>query len=140
MQRPDLAVVAGGRFPDQLVEGARSVLRKYGYRHLEDGQTRSDWPEMWELLKGDFVAAPGTGIPAYAALSAELQEAARTYMERRLIADHLLDKCREAHAALYREGIDPVRVEAYADAREAYEQSVEAFGAAREAVEAVRRR
>ncbi|MCP4327879.1 MAG: hypothetical protein GY791_05510 [Alphaproteobacteria bacterium] len=128
-------MIAGGRFPDPLVEGARSVLRQYGYRHLEEGRSRDDWAEMWPLLRSDFAQGAGPAVPQYDALPVAIGEAAREYMRRRLIADHLLDACQEAHAALFRDGIDSARVEAYSAAREAYEHSVEDFGAAGEIVE-----
>jgi len=133
MTPPRLELMAGGAFPDPLVEGARSVLRQYGYRHLAAGEARDDWAEMWRLLKGDFTTLSHPDVPDFDALPEPAREAAQEYMRRRLIADHLLDQCQAAHARVHGGGIETANVEAYAEAREAYEHSVEAFGAAREA-------
>lgn len=133
MPRPDPANALGPAFPDPLVEGARSVLRQYGYRHRSRPDDHGDWPDMWELLRGDFMPRAA----AYADLPDGVRDAARAYMGCQLKADHLLDRCRDAHARLHDGGIGTGAVEAYADAREAYEHSVEDFGAARERVEAL---
>lgn len=122
--------------PNTLFSSGRSVLAKFGYRHLDDGEVREDWPEMWDLLRGDFAgAAGGRAVPAFSDLSAGTQAAAREYMARRLIADRNLERCERLHVAIFTGGVQTDAVERYADARDAYEHSVEAFGAAREALE-----
>jgi len=120
--------------PNRLFSGGRSVLSRYGYRPVAPGEVREDWAEMWDLLRGDFPAA-GTTVPAYGDLAADAQAAAREYMARRLIADRNLEACERWHVRLFSDGVHTDAVERYSDARDAYEHSVEAFGAAREALE-----
>jgi hypothetical protein len=121
--------------PNTLFSSGRSVLAKFGYRHLEDGEVREDWAAMWDLLRGDFTGAAGGPVPAFSDLEAGTQAAAREYMARRLIADRNLERCERLHVAIYTGGVRTDAVERYADARDAYEHSVEAFGAARERLE-----
>lgn len=122
--------------PNRLFSGGRSVLARYGYRPVAPGEAREDWAEMWDLLRGDFAAG---AVPAYDALEPSTQAAAREYMARRLIADRNLEACERWHVRLFGEGVRTDAVERYADARDAYEHSVEAFGAAREALDQVLR-
>jgi len=130
--------------PNRLFSGGRSVLAQFGYKHLADGESREDWAEMWELLRGDFpppsapspVKSPAMSLaPAYEALSPQAQAAARLYMSCRLRADHFLEQCEQGHVALFSGGINGKRVEAYSLARDCYEQSVEEFGQARQSLE-----
>jgi hypothetical protein len=79
-------------------------------------------------------AALGDGVEQ---LSSRQQEAARVYMRRRLLADELLDACKQAHIDLHRAGIAPEPVERYAIARDAYEDAVMDFGRAREQLDAL---
>lgn len=118
--------------PDQLVESGASVLARFGYRPNLGGE--ENWAEMWLLLQGDFTTLGRPAVPAYEKLRPSQQEAARVYMRRRLIADRLWEECRKAQAGLYGH-IDTEAVERYSIAREAYEESVEDFGRAREQVE-----
>lgn len=118
--------------PNRLFSDGRSVLSKFGYRHLEAGEVREDWARMWDLLRGDFATDRTPDIAAYDALNAAGQAAARTYMSRRLIADRNLETCEDLHVRLFSGGISTDLVERYSEAREAYEESVEAFGDARE--------
>ncbi|MDD3448238.1 MAG: hypothetical protein PHF72_04320 [Gammaproteobacteria bacterium] len=120
--------------PDQLVEAGAGVLARFGYRPNLGGE--EDWAEMWLLLRGDFATHGRPAVPAYPELRPSQQEAARVYMRRRLIADRLWEECRKAQAGLYGR-IDTEAVARYSIAREAYEESVEDFGRAREQVEAM---
>ncbi|MBK7765049.1 MAG: hypothetical protein IPI44_02525 [Sulfuritalea sp.] len=58
-------------------------------------------------------------------------------MRRRLLADRLFEECQELYRRLHAEGINTELVEAYALARDAYEESVLDFGRAREMLEEV---
>lgn len=132
----DRSAAGAPRFPDPLVEERHGVLARYGYR-LDRGTAERDWPGMWKLLQGDFATKARPFVAAFAQLSPRQQEAARVYMRRRLVADELLDACKEAHADLHRGGIAPEAVERYAIARDAYEDAVMDFGRAREQLDAL---
>jgi len=114
-------------FPDPTVEAGRGVLARFGYAHSDSPFPREDYAEMWELLRGDFPAK----APGYAAMSAAQQEAARDYMDQRLVADRRYELCSIAQRELFERGIDTELVERYTTIRDAYEDGVEAFGAAR---------
>lgn len=123
--------------PNKLFSDGRSVLSRFGYRPLAAGETRQDWAAMWDLLRPDFADMGHPAVPAYDALDAEQKAAARDYMSRRLIADRNLEHCEDLHVRLFNGGISTDQVERYSEAREAYEESVEAFGDAREVLTAL---
>lgn len=87
---------------------------------------------MWAKLKGDFATGATGVVPDYDVLTDGQQDAARAYMELRLQADRRLMACEKAHKEILAEGIDVELVELYTAAREAYEDTVIAFGEARE--------
>ncbi|MFA7431181.1 MAG: hypothetical protein WCZ23_13570 [Rhodospirillaceae bacterium] len=118
--------------PNRLFSEGRSVLSKFGYRHLEDGEVREDWAAMWEHLRSDFTDTHRLSVASFDRLNADQQAAAREYMSRRLLADRNLERCEEWHVKMFAQGINTDAVERYSVARDAYEESVEAFGAARE--------
>lgn len=111
-------------FPNDLFAGGRRVLGRYGYR--PEGGT-PDWPVEWARLKPDFPFV----APDWQALSGPQRAAAVDYLTLRLEADRRLEACETAHADVLAAGIGTELVERYAAARESYEDSVEAFGAAR---------
>lgn len=117
--------------PNRLFSQGRSVLAKFGYRHLEAGESRDDWAKMWAHLVGDFP----TGR-SYDEMTADQQALAQDYMRCRLIADHNLETCENLHVDLFSRGIGTELVERYAQARDTYEDSVEAFGKSRERLDA----
>ncbi len=118
--------------PNRLFADGRSILARFGYRHVANGAERDDWAAMWDLLRPDFATAERPDIATYDVLSEEAQSLARAYMRVRLEADRNLEACERLHVQLYADGIDKDVVEDYAVVRDAYEDSVEAFGAARE--------
>lgn len=130
-------MTAIAELPNKLFSNGRSVLSRFGYRHLEDGEIREDWAEMWDLLRPDFATSQRPSIPAYTGLTPEQQVAARDYMARRLIADRNLETCETLHVALFAHGISTDGVDRYSVARDAYEDSVEAFGDARQRLDAL---
>lgn len=115
--------------PDKLVESNVSVLAKFGYKAFDGAE--EDWSGMWALLKGDFATAEFPDISDYADMRPSQQEAAKIYMRRRLIADRFFEECRAVQADLYK-GINTDEMERYTLARDAYEDSVNHFGEARE--------
>lgn len=118
--------------PNHLFRDGRSVLSRFGYRHLEDGEVREDWAEMWEHLRGDFMDEHRAVVMPYDDLTSEQRVLARSYMSIRLLADRNLEICESLHVRLFSGGINTDDVERYAEARDAYEETVDAFGAARE--------
>jgi hypothetical protein len=123
--------------PNRLFSEGRSVLSKFGYRHLEDGEIREDWAAMWEHLRSDFTDTHRLSVASFDRLNADQQAAAREYMSRRLLADRNLERCEELHVKMFSQGINTEAVERYSVARDAYEGSVEAFGDARETLDAL---
>jgi hypothetical protein len=118
--------------PNRLLRDGRAVLARYGYRHLEAMPDAGsfDWAALWDQLRGDFATQHHPVVPPLDALSGEAAEAARAYMVCGLDADLKLDRCEALHVRLFGEGIATGLVEEYAAARDAYEDAVEAFGAA----------
>lgn len=109
-----------------LFEQGRGVLARYGYGAAD----------AWPLLARDFPFP----VPDQADLTPEQHRAAQEYLELRAAADHHLQTCEALHAELSQAGIGTDLVERYAVAREIYEDTVEAFGAAREHLERTLRR
>lgn len=121
--------------PQQLIEGEIAELKRFGYAPF--GDTAPDWVGMWQLLRGDFGTLKRAHVPGYAELSPWPREGARIYMRRRLLADRLFEECQELYRRLHADGINTELVEAYALARDAYEESVLDFGRARAMLEEV---
>ena len=121
--------------PQQLIDGGIAELKRFGYTPF--GDAAPDWAGMWQLLQGDFATLQRSHVPAYAEMSPWLQEGARIYMRRRLVADRLFEECQELYRRVHGEGINTDLVEAYALARDAYEEAVLDFGKAREMLEDV---
>ena len=121
--------------PQQLIDGEIAGLERFGYMPFADAAP--DWAHMWQLLQGDFATPKRRHLPGYAEMSPWPQEGARIYMRRRLLADRLFEECQELYRRLHAEGINTELVEAYALARDAYEESVLDFGRAREMLEDV---
>lgn len=123
--------------PDPRVEAGRSVLARFGYAWSDKLLPRDDYPEMWAVLRGDFHGSGRAPAPTWDDLAADRQEMAREYMDCRLVADRRYDLCSEAQNELYTAGIGVMLVEKYTTLRDSYEDSVNAFGAARERLQAL---
>lgn len=121
--------------PQQLIDRTIAGLERFGYSQCADASP--DWAGMWQLLRGDFATQKRAHVPGYAEMSPWAREGARIYMRRRLLADRLFEECQELYRRLHAEGINTELVEAYALARDAYEESVMDFGRAREMLEGV---
>lgn len=119
--------------PNRLFTDGRAVLARFGYRPLDrlPADDEVDWAALWNQLRGDFATHANPIVPSYDRLHGPAAAAARDYMRHGLAADLGLDRCEALHASLFADGIRTDRVEAYAAARDAYEESVEAFGTAR---------
>ena len=118
-------------FPDPRVEAGRSVLARFGYAHQDGPFPREDYDEMWTLLKGDFPSPNGSPVPDYGAMTEAQRDAARAYMDARLVADRRYELCSVSQREIFEQGIDTELVERYTTIRDAYEDAVEDFGAAR---------
>lgn len=130
------------RFPDPLVEERHGTQARFGYEAAPAAAILGEpddaaWTAMWDRLKPDFATATRPEVPAFAILSADVQARARDYMSCRLRADRLLQACKAAHTRLAHDGIATAAVEHYAEVRDAYEDGVMAFGAARARLEAI---
>lgn len=125
--------------PQRLIEGEVIQLKRFGYVPAlgAAGDADPDWAAMWALLKGDFATLQRVHVPGYAEMTPWPQEGARIYMRRRLLADRLFEECQMLYERLHAEGINTELVEAYTLARDAYEDAVGDFGAAREMLETV---
>lgn len=110
-------------------DDGRRVLARFGYHPAAIIEDRA---AMWSRLMGDFPRAP-----AWDALDEPARAAAHDYMRLRRESDRLLEACEALHREMLKDGITTARVERYAEAREAYEEHVEAFGAARERLAAL---
>ena len=121
--------------PQNLIDGEIAGLKRFGYTPF--GDASPDWDGMWQLLMGDFATHRRSRVPAYADMTPWPQEGARIYMRRRLLADRLFEECQALYRRLHDEGINTELVEAYALARDAYEEAVLDFGKAREMLEEV---
>jgi hypothetical protein len=120
--------------PDKLVEAGASILARFGYQPFTGEE--ENWSGVWKLLKSDFTTQKRPWVVDFDGLTPSQKEAAKIYMRRRLIADRLFEECRQAQADLY-QGIGTELVERYSIAREAYEDSVEDFGSAREKLDSM---
>ncbi len=113
-------------FPNDLFENGRRILGRYGYR---PGGGEIDRAAEWTRVKADFPFA----APDWADLGEPQQRAAAlAYLDLRRTADRRLEECEALHAELLSAGVGGDLVERYAAARETYEDTVEAFGAARQ--------
>jgi hypothetical protein len=124
--------------PQHLIDGQIAQLKRFGFGAFASSATDAPhWTQMWEFLKGDFATVQRAHVPSYEEMSPWPQEGARIYMRRRLLADHLFEECQNLYQRLHSDGINSELVEAYTLARDAYEDSVGDFGAARETLEKV---
>ena len=121
--------------PEILIKRGIAELKRFGYTPF--GDAAPDWAGMWQLLQGDFATLQRPHVPTYAELSPWPQEGARIYMRRRLLADRLFEECQVLYRRLHAEGINTELVEAYALARDAYEEAVLDFGKARAVLEEI---
>ncbi len=121
--------------PQRLMDGEVALLERFGY--VPFGDADPDWSSMWDLLKGDYATLNRSRVPDYDEMTPWPQEGARIYMRRRLVADRLFEECQMLYQRLHTEGIGTELVEAYTLARDAYEDAVADFGAARATLEDV---
>jgi hypothetical protein len=108
-----------------VLDRALAHLEQYGYR-APVTEIAADWAR----LKSDF----GESVPDLAELGGAARKAADRYLALKYEADELLAACEAAHREILGEGLGPERTERYAVVRDAYEEKVEEFGAARAAL------
>ncbi|MDP6951589.1 MAG: hypothetical protein QGF53_02410 [Alphaproteobacteria bacterium] len=107
---------------------ALARLERYGYRNAV-----TDDVAAWRALRGDF---DGADTLELFDLPSAAKGAVTHYLACKRNSDRLLATCEAAHAGILKDGLDRARSEAYAVVRDAYEDSVEDFGAAGAAVSA----
>ena len=112
-----------------VLERALAHLGRYGYRGGTTGpvEIERDAAADWARLTSDFDAL----VPEFGALADTSRDAAERYLALRHDADALLAACEAAHREILDDGIAVERTERYAAVRDAYEDKVEEFGAAR---------
>lgn len=121
--------------PKANEEGRRLSLQRFGYQAPNGRDHTEPRAQAWARLKSDFTT-PGQGqLPEYDALDPRIQFRVEGYIEQRARLDRLMDACDAAHLRILRDGPLPDLVEAYAAARDAYEEAVEDFAALRELVQ-----
>lgn len=108
--------------------GRRWQLERFGYN------SKADLRQIWRQLRSDFTPPHGR-VELLDLMGDSLVEAGR-YCSHRATLDGLMDLCDEIHLEILRRGPEPVLVETYAVARDAYEDAVERFGELRRAVQA----
>ena len=117
-----------------VLERALAYLGRYGYRGGAPRPVEVDRDPAadWARLKSDFDAP----VPAFDALADKARDAAERYLALKHDADALLAACEAAHREILDDGIAVERTERYAVVRDAYEDKIEDFGAARAALAA----
>jgi len=125
--------MASASIRNPVLETNLDRLSRYGYRRGAAGPETASATE-WARLKGDFADAGQAVVADFDALPADANAAAQRYLDLRREADRLLSACEAAHKTILEQGLNVDRVEHYALVRDAYEEKVEEFGAARLAV------
>jgi hypothetical protein len=122
--------------PDPVAneQGRRGVLRRFGYGASDLQASEGELRSQWDLLRADFNTA-SKAVPALDQLPPEARARAEAYLRQRHRLDGLMDGCDAAHLRILREGPQPDLVEAYAAARDSYEDAVEEFGELRRQVQ-----
>ncbi len=126
-------VVTQEKIKNPLLESNLDRLARYGFRQANVAETDTAATD-WARLKGDFARADEAAVPEFDQLPPAVQEAALHYIALKREADTLLSTCETAHGEILNQGLSVPRVEDYAVVRDAYEDKVEEFGAARAAV------
>jgi len=116
-------------------EGRRQHLVRFGYDPGGEQLTEARADREWSILKADFATAARQRVPDLAALEPATRAMAGDYIHHRRRLDLLLDACDAAHSAIRASGAGTDLVEQYADARDAFEDAVEEFGALRIRIE-----
>jgi hypothetical protein len=114
-----------------------NTIRELGRFGYDADEHQPDWPGEWERLKNDFTTKRRPWVPRFDQMDEAQTAAAEEYMSRRIQADALFAKCEALHRQILEGGINVAITEDYTVARDAYEDMVESFGAAREALDAL---
>lgn len=125
------SAMATGEVRNPVLDTNLGRLARYGYNRAPD-DTIANAAEAWARLKDDF--ADAGPVPDFGDLPAEARAAAQRYLDIKQEADALLSTCETKHKGILENGLGVNRVEDYAVVRDAYEDKVEEFGAARLAV------
>lgn len=114
--------------------GRRRALERFGYSDAPAQPAAAALEHEWALLAPGF--APWLAGSTLAGLSAEQRALAAERVRQRRELDALMRDCDQAHAQIAAGGARPELVEAYATARDRFEEAVEAFAESAEAMAA----
>lgn len=103
-------------------------LARFGYTADHERQGAVSLDAEWAILKGDFTTVKRPRVPDLHDLPDPARQLAESYIAQRQQLDRLMEACDAAHLVIRDRGADAALVERYADARDAYEDAVEAFG------------
>lgn len=112
--------------------GRRDALKRFGYGQAEAQAPGEALEREWALLLTDFL--PGEPALPLSAMSPELRHLAEEHVRQRREVDQLMHVCDQAHSRIAAAGTRPDLVEAYAVARDQFEEAVERFAAHRDAL------
>jgi len=118
------------------IQAARQrELARFGYKEASSlANDEINLESEWEILKTDFLTHTQPTLPALAELSAATKDTVLAYLLKRREADNLMDQCDQIHLKVAQLGASEANVNDYVFARDAFEDAVENFGTAREAV------
>ncbi|HEV7312801.1 hypothetical protein [Sphingopyxis sp.] len=118
-------------------QGRRVELARFGYTAGDDVTGGPPSDVEWAILKRDFATLDRQHVPDLADIDGEARERVNDYVLSRRALDRLMDACDAVHREIQISGADPVLVENYAEARDAYEDAVEAFGELRAHIDGI---
>lgn len=109
-------------------QGRRVQLARFGYVAGQGVPDDGAVDAEWRILKADFTTLAQPDIPDLADLSADVRQMVEEHIMSRRQLDRLMEACDAVHLSIRDRGADAELVEIYAEARDAYEDAVEAFG------------
>jgi hypothetical protein len=107
--------------------GRRDALKRFGYGQAATTVSGEALEREWALLAPDFLAQ--ALVMPLSAMQPALRRLAEEHVRRRRVVDQLMQVCDVAHARIAGAGARPDLVEAYAVARDEFEEAVEYFAA-----------
>lgn len=109
-------------------QGRRVQLARFGYVAGQGDLDERALDAEWHILKADFATLAQPHVPGLADLPPDVRQMVEEHVASRRQLDRLMEACDAAHLAIRDRGADADLVESYAEARDAYEDAVEAFG------------
>ncbi len=109
-------------------------LKRFGYRSGRTAGETIEPAREWDALQSDFRTPSRRSLPPLLALEPEVVGLIKLYIVQRNTADLMMDDCNRIHQKIAESGADPQIVEAYAQARDAFEEAVDRLGKAGDSV------